>query len=571
MTQKDVEESIDSNVSDASSAESVIDPVEASEALLELNNFETQVPSVRVSFAPDDDVEETLQASKEGSVNSVSGSVNTVSGVSALSSSKKSSDDDVEDGDLPEGWLSTKLHLLLDELEEAKEKEKDLEKCNKKLNDTIEKNKKAYDKKVVELNVSVKSLKKELTAVKKENVSLASSGAVSAEVIKAQKAEASKKLAEALKSKKNLDGRISKLEGEATKRALDLGRYRARVTELESEIQSTKRIYKEEIAELKKQKKSHEDNAKDLEKEVKVLKKKVETLESLDRVHEAKIAEWNYKKIEVAQLEQTKREREKQQHEIESMRSKHKYLDHKHWTAEDRKEREAKRKAKNEDDKLNKGLERQRAMLAELPLPNQMRPSGNYSTRYQVPAPMPGAAPGTFPTKMEDAIEYARTSHIPSPVHTYVPSRPPLQWNASPPFDNRKQPPTYSTPIASNGERSAKRPKISKSAKRSVNEENRRFVQSTLTQEWGHVDVANDDYCPPHLDDVEDDSAILAEHVRSNDSLYNHYIRKQNYDDGNLSNPVVLMDDSADGASVANSSISTKVSIDLLADSDKEN
>ena len=141
-------------------------------------------------------------------------------------------------------------------------------------------------------------------ALTKEVASLKTSGAVNAEVLKNQKSEASKQLMDLKREKKNLDSRLTELESEAAKRALDLGRYRARVKELEQEIQLVRRIHREELMENRKLKKTHEEANKTLDKENKALKKKLETLEARDREHEAKMEELKLKKIKIQADEQ---------------------------------------------------------------------------------------------------------------------------------------------------------------------------------------------------------------------------------------------------------------------------
>ena len=244
MSTKDVDKELADHVADKVADKG---SVAASEALMDLH-LETQaVGSNRVSLSPNSNIHsnedvDVLASGDEEEEESPPSDEGEELEESDEESDPEDSDEDVED--VPEeadeeeseagpiGWMSAQLKILEDEANELKKERRKIKGQNTRLRQALAQRKAQYNESVKE----VKILKKENETLAKQLSDINVDTSVNAEVSKLTNKDVKAKLNEALKEKRTLEGKISKLETDLRKKDDLLSKYKMRNNELDAEL-----------------------------------------------------------------------------------------------------------------------------------------------------------------------------------------------------------------------------------------------------------------------------------------------------------------------------------------------
>ena len=276
---KDVDKELANRVADKEGSR---DSRDATEALLDLH-LDTQAVGSRVSLSPKSNINSTedvdeaapIDEAEEESVSSDHEDDSDKQETGSEDSANESDDDggeeskDAEESSLPIGWMSAQLQLLEEEVSNLKKERRKIKGQNTRLRQALNQRKAQFTEKEKEL----KQLKKENETLSKRLSDINLDTSVTAEVSKLNKQDAKSKLNEALKSKRNLEKDISKLETDIRKKDDIISKYKIRANELDSELTHQKKMHKDEIAFIRKALRSKEKVVEDLEKENKTLAK----------------------------------------------------------------------------------------------------------------------------------------------------------------------------------------------------------------------------------------------------------------------------------------------------------
>ena len=239
---KDVDKELANRVADKEGSR---DSRDATEALLDLH-LDTQAVGSRVSLSPKSNINSTedvdeaapIDEAEEESVSSDHEDDSDKQETGSEDSANESDDDggeeskDAEESSLPIGWMSAQLQLLEEEVSNLKKERRKIKGQNTRLRQALAQRKAQYNESVKE----VKILKKENETLAKQLSDINVDTSVNAEVSKLTNKDVKAKLNEALKEKRTLEGKISKLETDLRKKDDLLSKYKMRNNELDAEL-----------------------------------------------------------------------------------------------------------------------------------------------------------------------------------------------------------------------------------------------------------------------------------------------------------------------------------------------